>query len=54
MAKIKQSDWKHVFYSPEIDEMFTLNFKPKRISKVYKLWVEKVEMLRYVIYLGEL
>lgn len=43
-----------VYYSPECDELFTLNIKPKVSAKVYKLYLKKRCLLEHVIYLGEL
>lgn len=47
-------DWKFVYYSPEIDELFTLTLEPPKPHQVLKLYVDDKLVLKHVIYLGEL
>lgn len=51
---VNLDDWKFIYYSPEIDELFSLTVKPEQAARVLELYVEDKRILEHVIYLGEL
>ncbi len=45
---------KYIYYSPELDELFTLKIKPSRPVREYSLWLQGNLLLKCIVYLGEL
>jgi hypothetical protein len=57
IAKVDKNGFtqsKYVYYSPNIDEIFTLPIKPEDPTLTLRLFFENTELLSHVIYLGEL